>query len=121
MSDNINKPAHYRSDCDVSVGDKRVTVSIECNDVINALELNFNCGNVQKYIWRAGKKIGNTYLQDLKKARRYLDMEIRRIERPHTGEDAFAHLLTGSHRVSPEELKDGRRISKVEIMDEAGL
>lgn len=44
---------------------------IEVFDVINAFGLDFYEGNVIKYVCRAGKK-GN-YLEDLVKARTYLD------------------------------------------------
>jgi uncharacterized protein DUF3310 len=47
-------------------------------DVIEAFDLGFNLGNVCKYILRAGRKNGNTRLQDLQKARDYLDREIRK-------------------------------------------
>jgi hypothetical protein len=42
--------------------------------------LNFNLGNAVKYISRAGRKENNSLLQDLKKARQYLDFEINFIE-----------------------------------------
>jgi len=40
---------------------------------------NFNLGNAIKYIWRGGKKAD--FIQDLKKARWYLDREIQRLEK----------------------------------------
>lgn len=43
-------------------------------DVIRDWGLNFNLGNVVKYVSRAGRKIDA--LEDLKKARQYLDFEI---------------------------------------------
>lgn len=49
---------------------------IECIDVIR--HMNFCLGNLIKYIWRAEHK-GNA-LEDLKKARYYLDREIERRE-----------------------------------------
>jgi hypothetical protein len=52
---------------------------IEPIAVINDWDLNFNCGNVIKYIGRMGLKKGNPLLQDLKKARQYLDFEIERV------------------------------------------
>jgi hypothetical protein len=52
---------------------------IEPIAVINDWNLNFNCGNVIKYIGRMGLKKGNPLLQDLKKARQYLDFEIERV------------------------------------------
>lgn len=48
-------------------------------DFIDDMEFNFNLGNVIKYVSRAGKKEGNSKLQDLEKARDYLDHEIIRI------------------------------------------
>ena len=46
-------------------------------DVIDDWGLNFYEGNAIKYIKRAGKKDGNTRLQDLKKVREYIDHEIK--------------------------------------------
>ena len=43
--------------------------------------LNFNLGNAVKYISRNGHKDGNSALQDLKKARQYLDFEIEYLEK----------------------------------------
>lgn len=53
----------------------------EVIDVINDWCLNFNLGNVIKYIARAGIKSENTLIQDLKKAQFYLDYEINRLEK----------------------------------------
>lgn len=52
---------------------------IECIEV--AEWYGFNIGSVFKYIWRAGLKDDNPPLQDLKKARWYLDREIARLEK----------------------------------------
>ena len=51
---------------------------IEVIDVIEAFNLDFCLGNVLKYIVRAGKKSDNA-LEDLEKARWYLNREIERI------------------------------------------
>jgi hypothetical protein len=51
---------------------------IECIDV--AEHMNFNLGNSVKYIWRAGLK--HDAVEDLKKARWYLDREIARLAAP---------------------------------------
>jgi len=64
--DDINHPAHYKSG------------GIEVIDVIEAFNLNYHLGNVVKYLLRAGRK--NDALEDLKKARWYLDREIVRRE-----------------------------------------
>jgi len=54
----------------------------EAIKVIEAWNLGFSLGNCVKYIARAGKKGG--MIEDLKKARWYLDREIERLERPQT-------------------------------------
>lgn len=51
----------------------------ECWDTIERLNLGFNLGNVMKYLWRSGRKTPDA-LKDLKKARDYLDREIRNRE-----------------------------------------
>ncbi len=50
----------------------------EAIKVIEAWQLGFCLGNTVKYISRAGKK--DDIVQDLKKARWYLDREIQRLE-----------------------------------------
>lgn len=64
----VNHPDHYNSR------------GIEVMDVIRAFDLSFSLGNVIKYVLRAGKKHKETYLEDLKKAKWYLDDEIRHLE-----------------------------------------
>lgn len=66
-NDIINAPSHY---CE---GREYQPI-----DVISDWGLNFNLGNTVKYISRAGRK--DDIVQDLKKARFYLDYEIRRLE-----------------------------------------
>ena len=61
----IENPSHY---CE---GRK-----FEPKDVIRDWELNFNLGNVVKYISRNGRKDGESVLKDLKKAKQYLNFEI---------------------------------------------
>ena len=53
---------------------------IEVIDFIEDKGLGFNLGNCVKYISRAGKKNPDKRIEDLKKARWYLDREISRIE-----------------------------------------
>lgn len=65
----VEHPAHYGGD----------TV-YEVIKVIRAWGLGFVLGNVVKYVARAGKKPGNSKLQDLKKARDYLNKEIEELE-----------------------------------------
>lgn len=68
-NDVISHPSHY---CD---GRKYEPVK-----VIQDWKLSFCCGNVVKYIARAGRKDGNSKLQDLLKARQYLEFEIEDTE-----------------------------------------
>lgn len=60
--DMVDQPPHYKDG------------GIETIDFIEAKKLGFNLGNAIKYISRAGKK--NDALEDLKKARWYLNREI---------------------------------------------
>lgn len=53
---------------------------ISAFDFIQAKDLNFALGNVIKYVSRAGRKNPETLLEDLQKARWYLDAEIDRVE-----------------------------------------
>lgn len=50
-------------------------------DLINAQNLNFNLGNVVKYVCRAGKKKGENILTDLEKAKDYINFEIERVKK----------------------------------------
>ncbi len=73
--DNVNHPDHY------------TTGGVETIDLIEAKELNFNLGNVVKYVTRCGRKKSKKMsadakaLEDLRKARWYLDREIKRREK----------------------------------------
>ena len=66
VNDPVNHPSHYT--------DGR----IEVIDFIEDKGLNFHLGNTVKYVARAGKKDPSKAVQDLEKARWYLDREIRR-------------------------------------------
>lgn len=48
----------------------------EPKDVIRDWDLNFNLGNVVKYVSRAGRKDPNTLIEDLLKARDYIQFEL---------------------------------------------
>lgn len=65
MNDPVNKPSHYTDG------------KIEVIEYIEDKKLGFCLGNAIKYISRAGKKDGNSRLQDLKKVREYIDYEIK--------------------------------------------
>lgn len=73
--DLVNEPPHYKSPS-----------GIQAIDVIEAFNLNFRLGNTVKYILRHLDKHKHTdpslklQLQDLKKARWYLDREIAKLE-----------------------------------------
>lgn len=58
---------------------KHYQATIQPIDLINAQNLNFNLGNVVKYVSRAGKKQGEDILSDLEKAKNYIDFEIERL------------------------------------------
>lgn len=55
--------------------------SIQPIDLINSQNLNFNLGNVVKYVCRAGKKQGENILSDLEKAKDYINFEIERVKK----------------------------------------
>ncbi len=57
----------------------------EAIKVIDAWDLDFNLGNVVKYISRAGKKKSETELEDLEKALWYLQNRINKIKE-HVGQ-----------------------------------
>lgn len=67
MTDIVKHPAHY-------TGGK-----IEVWDFIIDQDLTYCRGNVVKYIARAGKKDPAKELEDLEKAKAYLDREIERV------------------------------------------
>jgi len=72
MGSEIDHPGHYRPG------------TYEAINVIEAWELDFHLGNVVKYVARAWLK-GAT-VEDLKKARWYLDRKIAQLE-PTTPQD----------------------------------
>ena len=67
-NDAVNHPAHYTDG------------KIEVIAFIEDKGLNFHRGNAVKYISRAGKKDPAKEVEDLKKARWYIDRKIRRLE-----------------------------------------
>lgn len=66
-NENVEHPSHYNAH------------NIEVIDFIQDWELNFCLGNVIKYVCRSPYK--GTQIEDLKKAREYLDFEIKRLEK----------------------------------------
>ena len=67
-NDPVNHPSHYTDG------------KIEVIDFIEDKQLGFHLGNAVKYISRAGKKDPTKKIQDLEKARWYLDREIQRLK-----------------------------------------
>lgn len=67
MQSSVDHPQHYQSKC-----------GLEAIDVIEAFDLNFNLGNVIKYVLRAENK--DNYLENLEKASWYLSREIYNYE-----------------------------------------
>lgn len=67
VNDQINHPAHYTAH----------PSGVECIQVTE--HMGFNLGNAIKYIWRADLK--GSAIDDLKKARWYLDREIAKREK----------------------------------------
>jgi hypothetical protein len=67
-ADTVNHPGHYTW----------LPNGVEIIDITE--HMNFNRGNAVKYVARAGRKSKATELEDLKKARWYIDREISRME-----------------------------------------
>lgn len=69
-NEQVNHPNHYG-------GSENVYETIK---VIDAWGLGFSLGNTIKYISRAGKKNKDKELEDLKKAKFYLEHHIKMLE-----------------------------------------
>ena len=65
-SDPVNNPTHY----------KNHPSGIECIEITK--HMSFCIGNAMKYLWRADEK--GAPIQDLRKAIRYIEIEIQRRE-----------------------------------------
>lgn len=68
VNDPVNRPAHYTDG------------KIEVIDFIEDKNLGFSLGNAVKYIARAGKKDPNKEVEDLKKAKWYIERRISQLE-----------------------------------------
>lgn len=68
IGDAVNHPSHYTDG------------KIEVIDFIEDKKLGYHLGNVVKYVSRAGKKNPDKEIEDLKKARWYLNRYIERLE-----------------------------------------
>lgn len=89
--ENINHPSHYNSSY------------FEVIDFIEIFDLDFCLGNAVKYICRAGKKNSDTLVEDLEKAKWYLEEERRFLSLKKEKELksyekmplSYAHRITG--------------------------
>lgn len=68
LTDSVNRPAHYTFS------------GVEPIDVVEAWALPHHLATAVTYIARAGRKDPNKYLEDLKKAKWYLDRYINNLE-----------------------------------------
>lgn len=73
MSNRKDQPLHYETD------------SIDVIDVCKIYNLNFNKGNVVKYVCRSGKK--DDEIKDLEKAITYLEREIEHLRNERKNKD----------------------------------
>lgn len=104
----VNHPSHYTSH----------PSGVECIDITE--HMSFLRGNAMKYLWRAGQKgedIAKT-IEDLQKARWYLDREITNLEddrdrmrvevpaTPDTIEEFFTNSLTDEERAERAEREE---------------
>ena len=103
MTDPINHPQHYTQH----------PSGIECIQITE--HMGFNLGNAIKYIWRADLK--EDAIEDLKKARWYLDREIQKreirdavcekprddgaVKQPHAGKTPVYRLVDIYELVKP--------------------
>ena len=71
--DLVNHPPHYTQH----------PSGVECIQITE--HMNFNLGNAIKYIWRCGLKLDA--IEDLKKARFYLDREIGKREKAQAAQE----------------------------------
>lgn len=94
MAEQVNHPEHYGG----------ADNPYEVIKVIEAWELDFHLGNSVKYIARAGLKCASKRLEDLEKARWYLDRKIEQVRALEA--EAFATLDAMGARTRGEEAPD---------------
>lgn len=115
MSDLINHPSHY---CDGG---------IETIDYIMTLKAPFHLGNVIKYISRAGKKDKNAVLQDIEKARWYIENYINHIDMSTKAwmiddgisKDARPMNISADDFIKAKKITDNNLRSALLLIDEA--
>jgi hypothetical protein len=97
--DSVNHPAHYTRG------------GIETIDFIEAKGLGFHVGNALKYLSRAGHK--GDELEDLRKARWYIERRIANLERERWASHPIVTLTPIAS--SPWPWSSGRRPSKINV------
>lgn len=96
MADAVNHPPHYNGH----------PSGVECITVTE--HMTFNAGNAMKYLWRHDLKGG---IEDLKKARWYIDREIERVEKAQA--DARADAARKGNRLRFLRVRKLRRWPRV--------
>lgn len=79
LDGSYNMLAGAPSTLDIVSIERKTESGMETIDVIEAFDLNFNRGQVCKYLLRAGKK--DSEIQDLKKCLWYLERELAKLEK----------------------------------------
>ena len=105
MTDNINHPRYYAEGWSNNA------------EVIDITEnLNFNLGNVVKYVARAGRKTSDP-VEDLMKAQFYLDRELERINTAQVEMEKEPRVWDLLDHVPPNTIvvdKDGDRYRRIQ-------
>lgn len=89
MSDTVNYPPHYRA-----------SNGIEAIDVVEGFGLNFRLGNAVTYILRAERK--GSRIEDLKKARWYIDRELMKTAPQRAFTTGELHYLATPYTKYPD-------------------
>lgn len=95
MYEKIESPTHYD-------GEKMSVI-----DITSAFNCNFNVGNILKYVLRAGKKPGEGHLEDLKKAKQYLEFEIKRVSPSTTGLSELGRREAAGYIINSSDIRSG--------------
>lgn len=66
-TERVNHPSHYQG-----------VPGVECKDVIGWFPTHIGCA--MKYLWRCGSKAGVDPIEDLRKAIKFIEFEIERLE-----------------------------------------
>lgn len=80
--------------------------NIECIDVVQHFP--FNPGNAIKYIWRAGKKPNSSAINDLRKAKYCIELEIKRLE--NQTQEMYDNLQNGGSFATTINTKDDTKL-----------